>query len=61
MTTIEITIRDDDGTIIHSTADTPYTLPLGQNTFHEIEEAVEQFKQQALSEVEKTLLEAAQT
>ena len=61
MPTIEITIRDDDGHIIRSTADQPYTLSLEQKTLHDIEGSVEQFKQQTLPEIEKTLLETTQT
>ena len=61
MPTIEMTIRDDDGNIIGSTANQPYTMRLGEQTLHEIEGEVERFKQQALPEIEKTLLEAAQT
>ena len=61
MPTIEITIRDDDGNIIRSNANQPYTMSLEHNTLHEIEGGVERFKYQALPEIEKTLLEAAQS
>ena len=61
MPTIAITIRDDDGNIIHSSANQPYTMSLEHNTFHEIEGSVEDFKNQTLPEIEKTLLESAQS
>ena len=61
MPTIEITIRDDDGNIIHSSANQPYTMSLKHNTLHEIEGSVERFKNQTLPEIEKTLLESAQS
>ena len=60
MPSIEITIRDDDGNVIGSRESQSYRLPLGQQTLHEIEGAVESFKQRALPEIEQTLLEAAQ-
>jgi hypothetical protein len=44
-----------------SRASCTYQMNLGQQTLHEIEGEVERFKQQALPEIEKTLLEQAQT
>ena len=61
MATIEVTLRDDEGNVIGSSISRTYTLELGQQTLHEIEGSVEQFKQQALPEIEQVLLEHAQT
>ena len=58
MATIEVTLRDEQGNVIGSRT---YPMELGQQTLHEIEGEVERFKQQALPEIEQTLLEQAQT
>ncbi|MEM9093107.1 MAG: hypothetical protein AAGC93_30815 [Cyanobacteria bacterium P01_F01_bin.53] len=60
MATIEVILRDDDGNVIGASTNQSYGMDLGQQTLHEIEGEVERFKQQALPEIEKTLLEHAQ-
>jgi hypothetical protein len=61
MATIEVILRDEQGNVMGSRASCTYQMNLGQQTLHEIEGEVERFKQQALPEIEKTLLEQAQT
>lgn len=58
MATIEVTLRDEQGNVIGSRT---YPMELGQQTLHEIEGEDSRFKQQALPEIEQTLLEQAQT
>jgi len=60
MPAIEIIIRDDSGNIINSRNARKYPLDLGKKSLHEIEGAVEEFKRQALPDIEASLLEAAQ-
>ena len=62
MATIEVILRDDDGNLIGSSAQQTYQMNLGQQTLHEIEGEIEQFKQQAaLPEIEQILFNHAQT
>jgi hypothetical protein len=61
MATIEVILRDEQGNVMGSRASCTYQMNLGQQTLHEIEGEVERFKQQALPEIEKTLLEQAKT
>ena len=61
MATIEVTLRDEQGNVIGSSASLIYQIDLGEQTLHEIEGEVERFKQQALPELEQIFLEQAQT
>jgi hypothetical protein len=61
MATIEVTVRDDEGKVIGIGRSQTYALDLGQQTLHDIEGGVEGFKQQALPEIERILLNHAQT
>ena len=61
MATIEVILRDDEGNVIGTGTSQTYSLDLGQQTLHDIEGSVEQFKQQALPEIEQILLNHAQT
>ena len=58
MASIEITIRDDRGNIVYQGK--PRNLEMVQSGLHEIEGAVEQWRQAALPEIEAQLLEQAQ-
>jgi hypothetical protein len=58
MASIEIIIRDDDGNILRQGKSEP--LGLGQQSLHEIEGAVETWKQKILPEIEADLLTQAQ-
>lgn len=60
MASIEITIRDDEGHILGTKHYDEEQFDIGSGTFHEIEGAVETFKQIALPEIERTLLEHEQ-
>lgn len=59
MASIEITIRDDRGNIVYQGK--PRNLEMSKPGLHEIEGAVEQWRQAALPEIEAQLLEQAQT
>ena len=54
----ELVIRDQDGNIFGRLD--PYQVNLGDQTLHEIEGAVEQWRQQALPDIEEHLLSQAQ-
>jgi hypothetical protein len=60
MPTIEITLRDDAGQVIDGRSFKKYPLDCKMKTFHDIESAVETFKQNVLPDIEADLLEAAQ-
>jgi hypothetical protein len=57
MATIRLTIYDDEGNEI---ATTQQALATQLDTIYKIEAAVEDFRQQALPQVSKTLLEQSQ-
>lgn len=59
MASIEITIRDEQGNIVYQGK--PRNLEMVKPGLHEIEGAVEQWRQAALPEIEAQLLEQAQT
>ena len=61
MATIEIIIRDDKGRVLGTKYYDDQEFDIGSGSFHEIEGAVETFKQKALPEIEHTLLEHQQT
>lgn len=56
MPTIRVIVEDEDGQPIEKI----FTLPSSLNTLDAIDEAVEQFKNQALPQVEQQLLHNAQ-
>lgn len=60
MPTIELVLRDDDNQIIGHQAIKKYPLDWKSQSFHDIEGAVEHFKNLALPDIELDLLEAAQ-
>lgn len=60
MPTIEVIIRDDSGNIMNQDEKKCYDLKIGNQSFHEIEGAVESFKQAVLPDVTKELLSQAQ-
>lgn len=60
MPSIELTLRDDNGHIIDCRSMKRYPLDWKSRSFHDIEGAVENFKQSALPDIEADLLEAAQ-
>lgn len=60
MATIEIIIRDNSGNILNQDEKKCYDLEVGNQSFHEIEGAVESFKQAVLPDVTKELLSQAQ-
>lgn len=60
MATIEIILRDDNNQIIGERSCKKYALSLNSKTVHNIEGAVEEFKNRALSDIQLDLLEAAQ-
>lgn len=60
MPTIEVIIRDDAGNIMNQDERKCYNLEVGSQSFHEIEGAVESFKQAVLPDVTKELLSQAQ-
>lgn len=59
MASIEIILRDEQGHVLSQKQ--CHELDLGGGSFDEIEAAVEAFKQEALPELERTLLEHEQT
>ncbi len=61
MATVEIIIRDDDGSIINSSERRKYQLNLRNNSFNDIERAVESFKNRALPNITADLLNEVQT
>lgn len=60
MPTIEWVLRDESGQIMGQQSVKRYPLDWKSQSFHDIEGAVENFKQVALSDIEATLLEAVQ-
>jgi hypothetical protein len=60
MPTIELVLRDDNNQIIGQQSTKKYPLNLNSQTVHDIEGAVEKFKNNALHDIELDLLEAAQ-
>jgi len=61
MPTIELVLRDDNNQIIGQQSTKKYSLNLNSQTVHDIEGAVEKFKNSALHDIELDLLEAAQS
>jgi len=61
MARIKITIEDDFGNRIGKEEFKEYYLNIGNGTLDEIEGAVEEFKNRALSEIEKQLLKQEQS
>jgi predicted RNA polymerase sigma factor len=55
---VEIVIRDEARNILSHLA--PHEIDLGNQSMHDIEGAVENWKQQALPEIEASLLTEAQ-
>jgi hypothetical protein len=60
MPTIELILRDENGQIMRQPCVKKYPLDWKSQSFHDIEGAVENFKQIALPDIEASLLEAAQ-
>lgn len=60
MPTLELILRDDNGQIMGEQSVKKYPLDLKTQSFHDIEGAVENFKQVVLPDIEASLLEAAQ-
>lgn len=60
MPTIELILRDENGQIMGQQFVKKYPLDWKSQSFHDIEGAVENFKQIALPDIEASLLEAAQ-
>jgi hypothetical protein len=60
MATIELVLRDDNNQIIGQESTRKYSLNLNRQTIHDIEGAIEEFKNSALPDIELDLLEAAQ-
>ena len=60
MARIKIIIEDDFGNRIEKEEPREYYLNIGKGTLNEIEGAVEEFKNRALSEIEKELLKQEQ-
>lgn len=60
MATIELILRDDNNQIIGQRSYKKYSLSLNSLTVHNIEGAVDEFKNLALSDIQLDLLEAAQ-
>ncbi len=56
---VEVVIRDEAGNILSQLTPTP--IDLGTQSLHDIEGAVETWKQQALPEIEADLLSQAQS
>ncbi len=56
---VEVVIRDEAGNILSQVA--PAWMNLGNQSLHDIEGAVEAWKQQALPEIESDLLSQAQS
>jgi len=61
MLTIELILRDDNGQMMGEQSVKKYPLDLKSQSFHDIEGAVEKFKQVVLPDVEASLLEVAQS
>lgn len=59
MVRIKVVIEDDQGNVIRES--TASRLELGQQSLHDIEGAVEGWRQQILPEIEAELLQTAQT
>jgi hypothetical protein len=60
MPTIELVLRDENGQMMGQQSVKKYPLDWKSQSFHDIEGAVETFKQVALPDIEASLLEAAQ-
>ena len=60
MPRIRLILEDDNGNPLPDNAERVYSLEGDCNTLNQIEEAVEKFKNNALPQVEQTLLEQAQ-
>jgi hypothetical protein len=60
MPTIEWVLRDDNDQIIGQQCAKKYSLNLPSQSVHDIEGAVEEFKNRALPDITLSLLEAAQ-
>jgi len=60
MPTIELVLREDNNQIISQQSIKKYPLDWKSQSFHDIEGAVENFKNLALPDLERDLLEAAQ-
>jgi len=60
MPTIELILRDDNNQIIVQQSTKKYSLNLTSQSVHDIEGAVEEFKNYALPDITLNLLEAAQ-
>jgi hypothetical protein len=56
---VEVVIRDEQGNVVSQLA--PAWMDLGTQSIHDIEGAVENWKQQALPEIEADLLSQAQS
>ena len=56
----KIVLCDDQGNVLPDSSATAYSFELGGQTLNEIEQAVEQFRCQALPELEAELLKSAQ-
>ena len=61
MATVEIIIRDDDGSIVNGSERRKYQLNLRNNSFNDIEGAIESFKNTALPDITADLLNEVQT
>jgi len=60
MPTIELVLRDDNNQIMGQPSVKKYPLDWKSQSFHDIEGAVESFKNSALPDIELALLEATQ-
>jgi hypothetical protein len=60
MPTIELVLRDDNNQIMSQPSVKKYPLDWKSQSFHDIEGAVEDFKNIALPDIELALLEATQ-
>jgi hypothetical protein len=60
MASLEIILRDDEGKIINQTTQKRYALRVRKGRIGEIEEAVEGFKRESLSDITHDLLAHAQ-
>lgn len=56
---VEVVIRDEAGNILSQLA--PHAIDLGNQSLHDIEGAVEYWRQQVLPEIEADLLNSAQS
>lgn len=56
----KIVLCDDQGNVLPNSSATAYSFELGGQTLDEIEQAVDQFRHQALPELEANLLKSAQ-